>query len=779
VPTQKSENNQLNKSFLEWIKQDRFALSLILLITAIVFANTLGNSFIENLDDNVYILDNDIIKHFDWNSLKGMFSTFFQGNYHPITLFSYAVEYKFFGLNPFVFHLTNYIFHLLNTLLVYIFIKRFTGKFWVAAITSLFFGIHPMHVESVAWISERKDMLYAFFFLLSLICYTKYIVTEKRKSYIVWAFIWFLMSLLSKPAAVCLPLVLVLMDFYYYKKISWQTFVVQIPFFALALLFGIVTIFSQRSTHYITDLSPLFNSIFDRILLVSYSSGFYLFKAFAPFSLSAMHYYPKKVDGMLPVEYYLSLPALLLLIWGVLKSGRFKYELIFGLLFYFFTIVLELQLLPVGKVIVSERYSYIPYIGIFFIAGQFFTYIIDNQSKSIPTIKSFIPFVLIILAVFYSFLSYQRNKVWENGEVLFKDIINKYPQNADGWYVLGNSEDTKNNFDAAITDYTKAIELASDPARVYIGRGYSENAENNLDAAITDYTKAIELASDPARVYIGRGYSENAENNLDAALADYTKAIELNPNLADAYLDRGIVEGRENNLDAAITDFTRTIELAPNFFSAYLNRGIVEDTKQNFDAAITDYTKAMELNPTLPDIYYDRGNSEREKKDFDAAIRDYTKTMELAPNFFSAYLNRGIVENTKQNFDAAITDYTKVIKLNPNNFSAYYNRGNSESEKKDFDAAIRDYTKSIELNSHFTDAYFNRALIYYKTGRYEAAVTDFTQTLTLHPNDNTAYYYHGMAELGLHNMERACKDWLLAEQYGNPLAAAALKQYCK
>jgi len=586
-----ADKNMLNPVDQKLEKQHRFIVFGILALTGLVFANSLGNGFIENFDDSTYVIDNELIRHINWNSLKEMFSSSFLGYYHPLTLLSYAIEYKFFGTNPFVFHFTNYIFHILNTLLVYLFIKRFTGKFWVAIITALFFGIHPMHVESVAWIAERKDMLYTFFFLLSLISYVKYIEFEKKKSYLIWTYVWFFLSLLSKPAAVCLPLMLVLIDSYKNKKILWQTVITKIPFFLLSMLFGIFAIISVHSVNGIQNFAPVF-SLLDRVFLVSYSITFYLFKILIPFNLYALHYYPIKTNGMLPMEYYLTLPALMALIWLMFKSGRFKHELIFGLLFYLATIILELQVIPTGQAIVSERYSYVPSIGVFFIVGQFFTCIYNNEFPFNKKIKEFLPYFIVILTLLCFFLTYQRNKVWENGEILFRDVINKSPQQGYSWYALGISEYRKNNIDTAIVDYTKAIELDPKFPLTYLNRANSEVIKKDFDAAMIDYSKAIEVDPHPAPAYFNRGNIECTRKNFNSAMIDYSTAIEIDPTIAEPYFGRGTIENVKGNFNAAIEDFTKAIKLKPNFANAYFNRGISEFCLNNKQNACQDWALA-------------------------------------------------------------------------------------------------------------------------------------------------------------------------------------------
>jgi len=687
--------NNFNKNYVSQLNQKplnyfKFFILFIIIITAIVFANTLGNDFINNWDDNVYILDNKIIRHLNWITLKEIFSSFCGEIYNPLTILSYTIEYKLFGLNPFPFHLTNYILHILNAILVYLFLKRFTGKPWVAAITSLFFALHPMHVESVAWVTERKDVLYTFFFLLSLNSYSKYLITEKKISYLIWSFIWFLLSLMSKPTAVCLPLVLVLMDYYHHKKLSWKISILKIPFFLLALFFGILAVFSQKSFGAINDLTPLF-SIIERIFLVSYSAIYYLFKVFAPFNLSALHYYPVKLDELLPIEYYLALPALLLLIWGVIKSGSFKHELIFGLLFYFITIVSVLQIIPIGQAIVSERYSYIPYIGIFFIFGQFFSYIKDNKFSFSGKIKYIVSIVLVILTVLYSFLTIERNKVWKNGIVLFTDVIKKYPAQGYGWIARGNSKDNFGDFDGAISDYNSAIKL----------KPYFPEALNN------------------------RGIVYNKINKFDSAIADFNIAIKLKPNYPEAYSNRGIVFVKIEKFDSAIADFDIAIKLKPDYPEAYTSRGIVYNKINKFDSAIDDFNIAIKLKPDYPEAYSNRGIVYAKIGKFDNAIDDFNKAIELNSQYTDPYSNRGIIYATIGKFDNAIDDFNIAIKLKPDYIEAYSNRGIVYAKIGKFDSAINDFNKAIELKPNIPDIYMKRAMVKFYLNDKEGSCKDW------------------------------------------------------
>ena len=279
-------------------------VSVILLITIIVYSNSLNNGFVQ-WDDYKYVSDNEDIKQLNSQSIYKYFTTYYLKMYQPLTMISYALEYKLGGLNPQTYHRTNLVFHTLNVLLVFCFILLLTKKAPIAAVSALFFGIHPLHVESVAWISERKDLLYSFFYLGSLIAYIFY--RKRNNSYGLYflAVLFFILSLFSKSAAVTLPFILVLTDYYLRNKLTFRSNLDKIPFFALSVIFGIISLLSQRiiggDLDYVTGYTFL-----DRLFMGAYAFTFYIIKSVFPFGLSAIHPLPLKEEGILPVAYYIS-----------------------------------------------------------------------------------------------------------------------------------------------------------------------------------------------------------------------------------------------------------------------------------------------------------------------------------------------------------------------------------------------------------------------------------------------------------------------------------------
>ena len=214
-------------------------LAGIILLTLIVFSNSIGNNFVTNWDDKGYLMDNGYIKVITPESIKAIFHSYYNGNYHPLTTISYALEYKFFGFNPKPFHIDNLIIHLLNIVLVFVLMQLLMGRIEASCIAALFFGIHPMHVESISWISERKDVLYTFFYLGALINYIYYLRAEhKKKRYFVMALVLFGLSLLSKSAAISFPVLLLLIDYYHDRKFDKKIVLEKLPFLSFSVAFG-------------------------------------------------------------------------------------------------------------------------------------------------------------------------------------------------------------------------------------------------------------------------------------------------------------------------------------------------------------------------------------------------------------------------------------------------------------------------------------------------------------------------------------------------------------
>ena len=521
-------------------------LALTLVLTLIVFSNSLNNDFIVNWDDDSYILNNSTIQQFNKESIKEIFTTFYGGNYHPLTTLVYALEFKWFNLNPKSYHLINLLFHLFNVLLVFFFIKELTKKNIAAIITCVLFAIHPMHVESVAWISELKDVLYTFFFLLSMLFYIRFSHKNNFTLYFM-SLMLYTLSLLSKSAAVVLPILLILIDYLQNKKIGIRNLLLKLPFFLLSVLFGIIALKSQGAqAQLLTPDYSLLNSFF----VASYALSFYIFKFFIPLQLSAFYPHPIVNGSTLPLIYYLSPLLIAVFAFITYRVVKHRKTVLFGFIFLIVTLALILQFFPVGGAIVAERYTYVPYIGLAFILAIYFENIYAKlKNKQILLIS-----VSTVAIVLFSVLSFNRTKVWANGITLFDDVIEKNPKAFYAYHSRGVAYFYAGNYTASLNDYNKAIELNNNYGLTFYNRGLTQMMLKNYTDAQTSFNRTIELIPTHDQAYNDRGIAAYNLGLLEDAIKDYSRSIELNPNNARAHYNRGVTNYRLNEMEKACYD---------------------------------------------------------------------------------------------------------------------------------------------------------------------------------------------------------------------------------
>jgi hypothetical protein len=554
---------------------------LVAALTAVCLWPMLNNEF-TNWDDEFYVINNQLLRGPDW---KGIFSQAVLGNYHPLTILSYAFNFAISGLDPFSYLLVNYLFHIVNTLLVFYFIWNISGKNKViAAFVALVFGIHPMHVESVAWVAERKDVLYTFFFLLSLIQYWIFL-TKAKKNNLVFCFLFFVLSLLSKPAAIVLPLVLFLLDYWYGQSLK-KNIVFKIPFFALSIVFGIITVSIQSSTA-MAGLSVF--SITDRLFFACYVLMNYFYRFFVPYPLSAFHPFPITNFAGWPI--YLSpifVVALLVALWFLRKNKI----VVFGIFFYVINLLLVLQIISIGLTIVSERYTYVPYIGLAFMVAM-----LVSRIKFIPPKVSLAVGIVAILA--FGVITFQRTKVWKNSGILWTDAL-KYAPTAP--YARTNR-----------ANYLSKLALRPDQKPF---------ADSIYKVAFEDCAVALSVRPNHAPAFEYRGLMYLDRQQFKEALADANELIRLKPDYRIGYDIRATCYYKMNEPAKALADYDKCVEIKPDDHRSINNRGsIYMNSFQKYNEALNEFNKAINLSPQPSYIlnrsicYYRMGNMQKAKED--------------------------------------------------------------------------------------------------------------------------------------------------------------------
>jgi len=596
-----------------------FILTGILLLTIFVFGTLSKSGFF--WDDYDYIINNPHMLNLSLSTIFKFFSSFYNANYHPLTTLSWALEYHFFGLNPGGYHNTGIVLHLINSILVFYFARLLTKDIRVATVTVVLFAIHPMHVESVAWISERKDLLYTLFYLLSTIFYLNYL-EKKNWKILVWVFFFFVLSCLSKSAAITLPLILILLD-YYKDNLSSKSLLQKIPFLLISIVFGIVAIISQKTGGAIND-DVLHFGVFDRTLLLGYSLCYYIASFFVP-----EHFYPK--SGIpLPSVFYVTTMFVVLLLGFVLLVKKYRKELVFGFAFYLIGVSLVIQIIPLGKSLVSERYSYVPYIGLSIMLAK----ILFNGISSYGNRKRNLTIVYVILGIGVAILSiqsYKRCKVWINADSLFTDVIEKNPQEGYAYWLHCYNRIQENDYAGCIADCDRGLAVDSTYTVLYANRAVAKFYIADYRGAIYDYTKMLQHEPKNAQALYNRAKAKSQLKDYAGAVQDFENAFKqkgfaLN---ATGYVELAIAKLMSNDARGAIIDLDKSLVLNPQSVDAYFSKGNCYYQLKNYKEAIKNYSQALQIDPRHHNALCNRGIAKTMIGDVDGACADFKISMEL------------------------------------------------------------------------------------------------------------------------------------------------------
>lgn len=666
-------------------------LIIISIVTFVAYLPTFENEA-TNWDDDQYISENPFLKELNAETVKDIFFSdikkerYWMGNYHPLTMLSLSVNYAITGEDKdgkvvlWSFHLTNILLHIISTLLVFWLVSVLLNNFYVAVITALLFGVHTIHVESVTWLSERKDVLYTVFFLASLLTYIKYIVHNKKRFYL-FSILFMWLSLLSKGQAVSLAVTLFVIDYFKDRNFkNYMLWIEKIPYLALAVIFGIIAIQAQKAGLALQDITHY--SFIKRIGFAGYGFSQYLIKLAVPINLSAIYPYPDIINKGIPAYYWIY--AFVSFIIGLSTFYFWKRNkfIAFGLLFFIVNIALLLQLIPVGSAVYADRYAYIPSIGIFIIMAYGVYYLIRNKySKNKKLIYGIVGTYIVVLGI----LTFQQTQVWKTSLSLWNKVVSSEPKAVVAWNNRGSEKNRVANAKykekndqkfielkrSAIKDFTNAIELKPDYAHAFFNRGAAKrdigeilNDTVLILSAIEDFEQAILYDLNFSEAFHNRALAYDLLGEFKKAEKDFSRAIELDPENFEIYINRGVTYGKRGFLKKAVADFNYVLEKQPDNATAYSNRGLAKNGLNDFEGALSDFNKALNLNPEMSNPYFNRAITYRRLNKYDLAIKDLTKLISIRPDNSNAYYLRAMDYINMGNIDQACIDLNTALQMN-------------------------------------------------------------------------------------------------------------------
>lgn len=550
---------------------------LLICLAALSFWPCFKADFV-HWDDDLHLLDNPIAQTHSPSAIPAIFGSSINKTYIPLTILSFNIEHYFFGLNPFIFHLNNFILHLLLCLVIYALVIRMGIDRGAAFLTALLFAIHPMHVESVAWVTQRKDALYSLFYTLALFQYWKYLTYHRRGSYLISVLFGFL-SILAKPMALSLPLTLLIFDWYYQGRIIKQAVTNKLPY--LLVILPVAWITYQQNARIPLVVFP------ESILIWAWSATFYIKKFFTPFVLLPLYQLPQPINIFNPS--YSSSILILAATPFAMFFNRKDRLFIFACLFYICsTFFLWRMDNTVDVTIVGDRFMYLPSLGIcLWLASLIFEHLKTGKTSSRIAIFG----ILALMTV----QTFWQCRVWRNDITLWEHELKYEQKSALAYNSYGAALSKRNNHNSAILELTKALELKPDYALAYYNRGHIYSKLGNLEEALTDFQSALTINPKHIGSLIDRGIIYSRQKRFSEALNDLDAAQKLDPKNAGIYNNRGIVYKQLGELKKAVEDYNRALQFNPDLASAFINRARVWQELNNNSEALKDFHNAQKL----------------------------------------------------------------------------------------------------------------------------------------------------------------------------------------
>lgn len=600
APTKKTSGEKFNNR----------PLFIALAITFLLFLPSLKNAFV-NWDDDVNVLENTNIMALDKAHIKAIFTEDVIGNYNPLPILTFAIEHHFVGFEPKMYHIDNLLLHLLCVFFVFLFVRKLGLSPMAAGLVALLFGIHPMRVESVAWVTERKDVLFGMFYFWALWLYAKWVASDrKEKSLYWWIFPLFILSLLSKIQAVSLPLSMLAVDYLMKRPLKFNLIVEKIPHFLIAAAFGLLGIYMLSVNKSLEDATHY--TFIDRLAIGGYTFWIYIVKWIYPYLMSPLYAYLDKLDWKIYAGVVPTL-GLLGLTWWLFKKNMREYA--FAMLFFIVNVMFMLQILGAGQGFLADRFTYIPYMGLFYGTGYFYDQFHDNK-KYQSLIKGGLIVYLAILAI----MTFKQIGIWKNGETL----------------------------------WTHVMESQSKTPLPYSNRAMYYRNNKQYDKALADFNVAQSIKKQ-ATTYNSMGKLFFDSGNTPKALENYDAAIVMNPDEGEFYINRGAAYASIGKYDLSLQDLNKGVEKAPKNSNGYLNRSLLHFTMGNYALAIKDHNEYLKINPDKFEMYYERGVCEAALKNYDAALKDFNTAMSYEKRDLF-YFERGKTQFMLGNSSAAKQD---------------------------------------------------------------------------------------------------------------------------
>ena len=623
---------------------EKLAGTILLVAVLAVFAKVAWHDFIV-FDDGVYVTNNSHVQSgLTGKSIRWSFTSMEASNWHPLTWLSHMLDYQLYGLNPAGHHLTSLFFHVANTLLLFLVLRKSTGRLWRSFLVAGLFGLHPLHIESVAWVSERKDVLSTFFWMLTTLAYVEYCRRPCRGRYVL-ILIFFVMGLLAKPMLVTLPFVLLLLDFWPLgrlklpgsrgskgivrplKRLLWE----KTPLFFLSAASGVVTFVAQSKGGAISTFEAL--SLKVRIINAFVSYARYLERMFWPHDLAIFYPHP---NNSLPL--WQGVAAALLLVMVSVLVGRQSSKRPFlpvGWLWFLGTLIPVIGIVQVGGQSMADRYTYIPSIGIFLMC----VWGVSGLLARVPYRNLLLGCAGTIILLCLSLATWLQLGYWQNSETLFRHALSVTKRNYLAHHNLGTAFIAEDRLDEAVSQYKKALDIWPAYPDTHNNLGVVFARQGLFEKAISHYKSALRANPKHILAHQNIAIALAERGHLEDAVSHYSKALHIDPDSGANHNAMGVALARLNRPEEAVSHLTRAIDICPDCPEPYNNLGRVLTTQGKLKEAVSHLQSAITLRPDYAEAYNNLGLTFVELGELEQAVYYVAAALHHKPDYTKARHN--------------------------------------------------------------------------------------------------------------------------------------------
>ncbi|MGA1826320.1 MAG: tetratricopeptide repeat protein [bacterium] len=616
-----------NNNHVFTIRYEIVICLLLVIATLVVYWQVRNYEFVA-YDEIAYVVDNpNVQKGLTRESIVWSFKAIVAANWHPLTLLSHMLDIQLYGMAAGRHHMTNVLFHIMNSLLLFLIFWIMTGDLWQCGFIAALFALHPLHVESVAWVAERKDVLSTFFWLLTILTYIGYTKNHEIKIYFL-TLIFFILGLMAKPMLVTLPFVLLLLDYWPLRRLrSRKELYEKIPFFVLVVALSAVTFLVQKRGGAVCTLNTY--SIKMRVANALLSYARYLGKMFFPYKLAFFYPYPARFHAMQVAGVFLLLVSLSL--YAIMTMRKHPYFTV-GWLWYIGTLVPVIGLVQVGEQAMADRYTYVPLIGIFIALAWGVPELIKNGRRK----KIALAAAATILILLFMIVSWRQTGSWKNSSALFEHALHVTDNNYVAHNGMGNVLKKKGKITEAIEHYTEAIRLKPANAIAHNNLGNALKKQGKIREAIEHYREALRINPDYASAYNNLGNAFKKQGKIEEAMEYYAEALRIDPEYALAYYNLGNLLRAQGRTNEAIEHYSNALRLDADFIEAYINMGVAFMDQGRIEEAIDYYTMGLQIEPDNALLHYNLGNAQARMGNFKKAIVSFQEALRIKPDYVEA-----------------------------------------------------------------------------------------------------------------------------------------------